>query len=132
MIIKNIEEYTKTCQKTFKYSAKRFIISFIAVNLLAIAATFLFLFIENCYDYVPVSLSYREKKFLEICAQLNRNLTLHFNGTVDAFTMNVHTFCSNDNTTARDTSSSACEISRDSLMKWFEYVFTIHYTIGKK
>ena len=129
MIIKNIQHSKRKYIKDLKYNGKRFLIYFLANNLIGIAFAFVFFYIEHCYDVVEESKSYRESSFVKICTERREvlNGTSNDSLVVNTFLKSLDRFCSNDTTIDRDVQ---CKLNRYTFTIWLEYVTSIQYTIG--
>ena len=128
MIIENIEEFRSARVKDFKYYGKRVLIYVLLNNVLTILAALLFFYIEHCYDVIPITKSYRETKFLEMCNKTkSMNLTTNTSSPHIVLLGEIEQWCKADPTKEE---TIECVMKMETLVAWFTYVITIQYTIG--
>ena len=116
-----IKELYQSARKYFVPFIKLYIIS----NAYLVAGSFLFIYIEHCYEVVPVQLTSLENGFNELCSNLNEMKSEPYNVTL---VERMRTIC---NKTKIGPEPILCEYTPNTFSKWISYAISIGFTIGK-
>ena len=127
-----MEKVFKIWTSELKFHLKKTVLYFIVVSGIICLGTYVFFYIEHCYDVVPKEMNFFEKSFWDICSAYNRTVTdntTQQNETLLSKT--VYQFCVYEVIEHKE-SEIHCTFDKKAMQAWFEYTTSIATTIGKK
>ena len=133
MIIEKIDEAKCDFKKEIFHNVRRFLKQIGYISILIFTSTTIFFFVEECYFHVPQpSTSYNQ-----LCNQLCQNIKIsnktqsNNTGVVQLFS-NVTKFCVQAKCNLEENVlQKNCKLGPKNFFKWWGYVVTTIFTIGK-